>query len=160
MTPSSVNQIERRILIRAPRSRVWRALTGMRQFCQWFSADTSETEFRPGARVRLVSTYGGECYKQEFFMDIVEMEAEHTFSWRWHPGSPVAGEDVSKEPMTLVVFHLEDAASGTLVTVTESGFDRLFPSRITRVLAENEAGWKIQMEALERYLEQNLDGAR
>jgi uncharacterized protein YndB with AHSA1/START domain len=152
MTPSSVNQIERRILIRAPRSRVWQAITDVRQFCQWFSAETDAAAFRPGAHVRLVSTYGGACDRQEFSMDIVEMVAERTFSWRWHPGSLVAGEDVSKEPMTLVVLRLEDTEGSTLVTVTESGFDRLFPSRITRVFGENEAGWKIQMESLDRYL--------
>lgn len=151
MPISQTNQIERRTLIRAPRSRVWRAITDIRQFCKWFCAETVEPAFRPGAHVRLISTHQGPCEKQDFFMDIVEMVAEHTFSWRWHPGSLVAGEDLAKEPMTLVVFRLEDAEGGTLVTVTESGFDQLFPSRITRVFGENEAGWKIQMEALDRY---------
>lgn len=146
-----MNQIERKTLIRAPRPRVWRALTDIRQFCKWFSAESSDPAFRPGAHVRLISTYPGPCEKQNFSMDIVEMVAEHTFSWRWHPGSLVTGEDLSKEPMTLVVFQLEDAEGGTLVTVTESGFDQLFPSRISRVLEENTEGWKIQMEALGRY---------
>ena len=49
------------------------------------------------------------------------------------------------------MFALEDAERGTLVTVTESGFEQLFPSRITKVFGMNEAGWKHQMEALERY---------
>ncbi|MGA2194937.1 MAG: SRPBCC family protein [Bryobacteraceae bacterium] len=146
-----MNQIERKTLIRAPRSRVWHAITDIRQFCKWFSTETTEAAFRPGASVRLISTHPGPYYKMEFFVDIVEMAAEHTFSWRWHPANVIPGEDLSREPMTLVVFRLEEAEGGTLVTVTESGFDQLFPSRIAMVLGENEAGWKYQMAALERY---------
>ena len=151
MAASRMNRIERRTLIRAPRSRVWQAITDIRQFCQWFSTESAEPAFRPGAHIRLISTHPGPYYKMEFFVDIVEMVAEHTFSWRWHPASVLTGEDLSQEPMTLVVFRLEDAEGGTLVTVAESGFDQLFPSRITQVLGANEAGWKHQMEALERY---------
>ena len=75
-----MNQIERKTLIRAPRSRVWRAITGIRQFCQWFSTESAEPAFRPGAHIRLISTHEGPYYKKEFFVDIVEMVAEHTFS--------------------------------------------------------------------------------
>ena len=146
-----MNQIERKTLIRAPRSRVWHAITDIRQFCQWFSTESDEPAFRPGAHIRLISTHEGPYYKKEFFVDIVEMVAEHTFSWRWHPANLITGEDLSNEPMTLVVFRLEDAEGGTLVTVTESGFDQLFPSRITKVFETNEAGWKYQMAALERH---------
>jgi len=149
--PSQMNHIERKTLIRAPRSRVWQAITDIRQFCQWFSTESAEPAFRPGAHVLLISTYPGPYYGKEFFVDIVEMVAEHTFSWRWHPASVLTGEDLSGEPMTLVVFRLEDAEGGTLVTVTESGFDQLFPSRIAQVFGANEAGWKHQMAALERH---------
>ena len=151
MASSQMNQIERKTFIRAPRSRVWLAITDIRQFCQWFSTESSEPAFRPGANIRLVSTHPGPYYKKEFAVDIVEMAAEHTFSWRWHPASVITDEDLAGEPMTLVVFHLEDAEGGTLVTVTESGFDQLFPNRIASVFGTNEAGWKHQMAALERY---------
>jgi uncharacterized protein YndB with AHSA1/START domain len=149
---SQLNRIERTTLIRAPRSRVWSALTGVREFCQWFRAETAAPDFQPGARVRLISTHPGPCEKAEFFVDIVEMVPEQRFSWRWHPGAPVPGEDLSDEPMTLVEFVLEDAEGGTRVTVTESGFDRIFANRQSRVFKENEGGWQYQMAALERYL--------
>jgi uncharacterized protein YndB with AHSA1/START domain len=133
---------------------VWRALTGVPEFCKWFSAETGATAFEPGVRVDLVSTYGeGACNKQEFLMDIVEKVPETRFSWRWHPGSRKPGEDLSGEPMTLVEFTLDDAEGGTLVTVVETGFDRLFADRQSRVYGENEEGWKFQMASLERYLQ-------
>jgi uncharacterized protein YndB with AHSA1/START domain len=148
---TELKRIERTTLIGAPRSRVWRALTGVAEFCQWFRAETAELAFQPGVRVKLVSTHPGPCDKVEFFVDIVEMVPERRFSWRWHPGMPAPGEDLSAEPMTLVEFTLEEAAGGTLVTVAESGFDRLFADRQARVFKENEDGWAYQMASLDRY---------
>jgi len=148
---SSLNRISRSTFIRAPRSRVWRALTDMGEFSRWFSVETAEAAFVPGARLRGVSTHEGPCYKAEFFLDVVEMVPERTFSWRWHPGVNLLNEDLSEEPMTLVTFQLEDAEGGTLVTVTESGFDQLFAERRPRVFEENEEGWKLQIAALERH---------
>jgi uncharacterized protein YndB with AHSA1/START domain len=151
MTPSQMNKVERKTIIRAPRSRVWRAITDIREFCQWFSTSSEEPAFRPGAHVRLVSTHPGPYEGKVFFVDIVEMTPEQTFSWKWHPADLDPGVDLSREPMTLVVFRLEDAEGGTLVTVTETGFDKLFPDRIAKVFASNEGGWNYQMGALERY---------
>ena len=151
MAISQTNQIERKTLIRAPRSRVWRAITDIAEFCRWFSTESADPAFRAGAHIRLISTYPGQFYRKEFAVDIVEMTPEHTFSWRWHPASVVTEENLAAEPMTLVVFRLEDAEGGTLVTVTESGFDQLFPSRIEKVFGMNEAGWKHQMQSLEQY---------
>jgi len=154
VTATQLNKIERKTLIRAPRSRVWRALTGVPEFCTWFCARTSAAAFEPGVRVDLVSTYpGGECENQAFLMDIVAVVPERRFSWRWHPGSRKPDEDVSSEPMTLVEFSLEDAEGGTLVTVVELGFERLFADRPSRVFKQNDEGWGIQMAALERYLQ-------
>jgi uncharacterized protein YndB with AHSA1/START domain len=149
--PSSLNQIQRSTLIRAPRARVWRALTDIAEFCRWFSAETDDPAFRPGAHIRLRSTHPGPYYKMEFSVDIVEMVSERTFSWRWHPGAKRAQEDLSVEPPTLVTFQLEDADGGTRVTVTETGFDQLLASRRSRAFEDNDGGWKFQIAALEKY---------
>lgn len=149
---SETNRIQRSTVVRASRPRVWRALTDIAEFCQWFSAETEEPAFLPGARIRMRSTYPGPYYKMEFSLNIVDLVPERSFSWRWHPGAKSAGEDLSNEPMTLVTFTLEDADGGTRVTVTETGFDQLFASRRARAFGENESGWKIQIPALERYL--------
>lgn len=154
MVASDLKKIERKTMIRAPRSRVWRALTDVGEFCVWFRAETAEKAFRPGAAVNMLSTYEGSCYRMKFTIHIVDMVPEERFSWRWHPGTNPSGEDLSGEPMTLVEFHLEDAEGGTLVTVTETGFDLLLQDRQARVFGENEGGWQAQMASLEQYLGQ------
>jgi uncharacterized protein YndB with AHSA1/START domain len=145
-----LDRIQRSILIRAPRSRVWRALTGIKEFNAWFSTESEEPAFRPGAAVKLRTIFPGPYYGKEFLVHIEEMIAEEKFSWRWHPGAP--DDDVSQEPMTLVTFTLQDAEGGTLVTVTETGFDSLLAARRDRAYKDNEGGWKHQMGALEQYL--------
>ena len=148
---SELNQIQRFTFIRAPRSRVWRSLTDIAEFCRWFSAETDDPSFTPGAHIRFRSTYPGPYYKMAFSVNVEEMVDEQKFSWRWHPGAKVPGEDVSSEPMTTVVFTLEDVEGGTQVTVTETGFDLLFAARRERAFKDNDGGWKTQMAAFERY---------
>jgi uncharacterized protein YndB with AHSA1/START domain len=149
MTASVSSMIERSTLVRAPRSRVWQALTTMKEFSKWFSVK-GEGEFAPGERMTMISTHEC-CPGQEFFVDVVKMEAPEVFSWRWHPGSKQPGEDTSAEPMTEVEFRLTEAEGGTLVTVVETGFDHLSPARRARVFEENTNGWAIQLESLTRY---------
>jgi uncharacterized protein YndB with AHSA1/START domain len=149
MTASALGTVERSTLVRAPRSRVWQALTNLKEFSKWFGVE-AEGEFAPGARIRMISTH--DSHKgQEFFVDVVNMEAPETFSWRWNPGSKQPGEDTSGEPMTLVEFRLTEVEGGTLLTVVESGFDRLSLARRARVFQENDRGWEFQLASLTRY---------
>ena len=149
MTASELNKIEKSILIRAPRERVWRAITDIGEFSKWFGVETTGA-FTPGARLEMTSTHEG--YQGVVFSVIVEqMEPERTFSWRWHPGAVRPEVDYFTEPTTLVVFHLEDEAGGTRVTVTESGFERIPITRRASVFEENTKGWEFQLAALDRY---------
>jgi uncharacterized protein YndB with AHSA1/START domain len=149
MTASALSKLERSTLVRAPRSRVWQALTSVQEFSKWFCVE-AKGEFTPGARLNMISTH--DCGKgQEFFVDVVKMEPPETFCWRWAPGSKRPGEDTSSEPLTLVEFHLAEVEGGTLVTVTESGFDGLSLVRRTRVFEENDKGWQIQLASLTQY---------
>jgi uncharacterized protein YndB with AHSA1/START domain len=149
MTASALSKVERTSLVRAPRSRVWQALTNLKEFSKWFGVE-AEGEFAPGARMRMTSTH--ESHKGvEFFVDVIRMEAPENFSWRWHPGSKQPGEDNSSEPMTLVEFRLTEVEGGTLVTVVESGFDKLSLARRARVFEENDKGWEFQLASLTRY---------
>src|SRR5262245_55392754 len=115
MTSASTDRIERKIFVRAPRSRVWRALTDSREFGAWFGVTATST-FTPGGRVREhIQIKGYEHLMWEVVIE--EMIPERRFSWRWHPGSEPPSPN---ELMTLVVFELEDAPDGTLVTVVET----------------------------------------
>jgi uncharacterized protein YndB with AHSA1/START domain len=150
MDPSPTDRIERSVVVRAPRSRVWRALTDPEEFGTWFGVKV-EGAFAPGARVRGAITHPG--YEHVIWdITIERMEPERVFSWRWHPYAVEPGVDYSHEPTTLVVFELEDVADGTRVTVVESGFDQVPLARRAQAYRMNEQGWTHQMQAIERYV--------
>jgi uncharacterized protein YndB with AHSA1/START domain len=150
MSPTSTDRIERKIRLRAPRSRVWRALTTPVEFGTWFGVKVDGT-FAPGARVRGAITHKG--YEHVTWdITIERMEPERVFSWRWHPHAVEAGVDYSTEPTTLVVFELEDAAGGTMLTVVESGFDLVPLARRAQAYRMNGEGWTYQMQAIEGYV--------
>jgi uncharacterized protein YndB with AHSA1/START domain len=154
MMTSELSKIEKRILIRAPRERVWRALTNLEEFSKWFGVEGVGV-FEPGARVQMTTTHEGTCKGKAFHLVVERMEPGRLFSWRWHPGIPDAGVDYSTEPTTVVEFQLEDAEHGTLVTVVESGFDRLSLGRRASVFADNNKGWEYQMKSLDRYVSES-----
>jgi uncharacterized protein YndB with AHSA1/START domain len=145
----SEDRIEKQILIRAPRGRVWRAITSEKEFSEWFGVQITG-EFAPGARCRMTTTHKDHA-GIVFYVTIEKMEPERLFSWRWHPGMPDPGVDYSKEPTTLVVFELNEVEGGTLVTVLESGFDQISLTRRAGVFQDNTKGWELQLASLERY---------
>ena len=148
---STSDRIEKQILLKAPKSRVWRALIDAREFGSWFRVDL-DGQFAVGQRIRGKITYPGY---EHLTMDVkVEtMDEEKLFSFRWHPGAVDPKVDYSKEPATLVEFRLEEKAGGTLLTVVESGFDRLPPERREEAFRGNEKGWAIQMENIKRHVD-------
>lgn len=146
-----MHTIERKVLLRAPRSRVWNALTDVKKFCQWFGVDSADGEFAPGAKVHMEVS---EEYGGYFDVFVQEMQPEQLFSWRWHPGARDPSLDYAKEPTTLVVFTLADAEGGTLLTITESGFDAISLARRAKVFGQNSEGWEGQAKNLERYVNQ------
>jgi uncharacterized protein YndB with AHSA1/START domain len=150
MSPITTDRIEKKIQLRHPPSKVWRALADSREFGQWFGAVFTEP-FTPGVRLQGKVTHEGY---EHMTMDVTieRMEPERLFSWRWHPGAREPGEDVSHEPTTLVVFELQAVAGGTLLTVVESGFDRIPLARRAKAFRDNDQGWVMQMKAIEEYL--------
>ena len=147
-----LDQVVKSVVIRAPRSRVWNALTKMEHFSKWFRV-TSSDEFTAGTRVNMRSTYPG--YEHiDFWVDVVEVEAERRFAWRWIPGDPKDGPMDPNDRPTLVVFELEDVAGGTKVTVTETEFNNISVVRRAKALKSNTEGWKVQVENLRNYVEQ------
>jgi len=137
--------IKNKILIHAPRWRVWKALTTPSEFASWFHAKVSAAAFRPGERVDLVSTYPGH-EGIEFFFEIVEISPEHRFVWRWGPGGAI-------DALTTVTFEIEEAEDGTLIKVTESGFERISLERRAKAFESNTKGWEIQLHNIHEYVE-------
>ena len=150
MSTIATDRIEKKIQLRHPRSKVWRALTDSQEFGTWFGA-VFTGPFKPGVRVGGRITHKGY---EHMTMDVIieRMEPERLFSWRWHPGAAEPGETFSDEPTTLVVFELQEVPGGTLLTVVESGFDRIPLARRAKALRENDEGWAMQMKAIEEHL--------
>ena len=149
-TPSvgSTDRIQKTIVLNAPRSKVWRALTDTRQFGEWFQARIDEP-FVPGQHARGSVTYKGYEHLR-FEVRVEQMEPERLFSWRWQPGGD---PDIDpEEPTTLVVFELEEIPEGTRLTVTETGFDRIPVARRAKAFRENDSGWTGQLESLRKYV--------
>jgi uncharacterized protein YndB with AHSA1/START domain len=145
------DRIEKEIELDAPPSRVWRALTDHREFGEWFRVKL-EGPFEPGRESRGHITYPG--YEQLVWRAVVqEMQAERLFSFTWHPAAVEPDADYSNEPSTLVEFRLEPTAKGgTLLRVTESGFDRIPEARRAEAFRMNEGGWAIQMQNIREHV--------
>jgi len=162
MPAATSDRIEKRILLRASRDRVWRALTDSGEFGTWFGMRFTEP-FAPGKRMTgtIVPTHvdpeTAAMQKQfeglAFEIVIDRIEPKRLFSYRWHPNGTDPKVDYSTEPMTLVEFVLNDAEGGILLTVTESGFDKIPLARRAAAFSGNEAGWTKVVTLIEKYLD-------
>ena len=147
------NQIEKRVELQAPVSRVWRALTDYREFGQWFRVNL-EGPFVPGKVARGRVTHPG--YEHVVWEATVkEMQPERVFSFTWHPYGVDPKVDYSKEEPTLVEFRLTPAGQGTLLVITESGFDRIPAHRRMEALRMNTMGWEAQTENIAKHVSQS-----
>jgi uncharacterized protein YndB with AHSA1/START domain len=147
---TSTDRIEKRVELRAPRSRVWRAITNAKEFGAWFGVKL-EGAFAEGATVRGKITH--PAYEHVTLEMLVErIQPERLFSYRWHPGAVDTSVDYTPEPTTLVEFRLEEAGSETILTIVESGFDRLPASRRAEAFRMNDGGWASQVKSIERYV--------
>ena len=143
--------IEKEIVLKAPVSRVWKALTDMEEFGAWFMVNL-KSGFIVGQHAVGNITYPGYEYVM-FDVEVVGMDPESAFSWRWHPYAIEPDVDYSAEPTTLVEFRLKAIPEGTRLSVRESGFEQLSPERRSEALESNEEGWAAQMQNVRDYLE-------
>jgi len=144
------NRIEKRIELRAPISRVWRALTDHREFGEWFRVKL-DGPFVAGQVSRGNITWPG--YEHVKWEAVVEkMEPERVFSFTWHPYSVDPKIDYSQETPTLVEFRLEKTATGTLLLLTESGFENVPSDRRLEAFRMNDNGWSQQIENIKTYV--------
>jgi uncharacterized protein YndB with AHSA1/START domain len=147
---TTTDRIEKEIVLRAPRSRVWRALANAQEFGAWFGVKF-EGAFKSGQRVEGQITSPG--YEHVILEVTIErMDPESLMSYRWHPYAIEPGVDFSSEPTTLVEFHLEEVAGGTQLRIVESGFDRIPLARRAEAFRMNDDGWASQLKNIERHV--------
>ena len=148
---SSTDRIERKIHLKAPRSRVWRALSNAEEFGEWFGVALKGQVFAAGQHARGNITYPG--YEHLVFDVLVErIEPERLLALRWHPAAIDPAVDYSHEPTTLVEFELTEVEDGTLLTLVESGFDKIPPERRLEAFRMNSGGWDEQMKNIEKHV--------
>jgi uncharacterized protein YndB with AHSA1/START domain len=143
------NSIERQIEIKAPVSKVWEALTNAKLFGQWFGANF-QSSFVAGQTTKARNTSKGFEMDMEFI--IKEIKPQSYFAYAWHPFPLDKNFDYSKEEPTLVEFHLEKTAHGTLLKVKESGFNKLTASRRAEAFKMHTGGWEAQLKNIEAFL--------
>jgi len=144
------DRIEKEVLLDAPISRVWQAISRTEEFGAWFGVNL-DGEFAAGKTVRgKITTPGYEHLTME--MDVERMDDKRLFSYRWHPHAVDPKIDYSGEPTTLVEFRLAEAPGGTRLSVTESGFEMIPAGRRAEALRMNEGGWAEQIKKIQRYI--------
>lgn len=168
------DRIEKRVKLRAPLARVWNAIADSAEFGRWFGAKL-EGPFVAGAIIR--GTFIGELRADEIiafqkqagvqasglrtpqpnevFCTVERIEPNRYFSFRWIPYGIDAEADPAAEPTTLVEFHLEESGGETLLTIVESGFDKVPAHRRARAFLMNDGGWTAQAKNLQKHVEGN-----
>lgn len=157
----STDRIEKKVLLRATRERVWRAVSDAKEYGSWFGV-AFDGPFVEGKRLtgritpttvdaevaRMQEPYAGKAFE----WTIERIEPMRRIAFRWHPYAVEEGVDYSKEPTTLIEFELRDAPGDILLVITESGFDQIPLARRAKAFKANEGGWEMQTHLIEKYL--------
>jgi uncharacterized protein YndB with AHSA1/START domain len=148
---AATDRIERKVLLKASRARVWRALSSPKEFGDWFGVSLEGSSMIVGDYLQGHMTHPG--YEHVIFgMWIERVVPQRLLSWRWHPYAIDASVDYSAEPTTRVVFELADAEGGTLLSLVESGFDEIPAARRLQAFRMHTQGWDAQMRNIENHV--------
>lgn len=150
MTAVMTDKIQKEIVLNASRTKVWRALTDVKQFTEWFGCRL-DGDFQEGRTLRgNVAAKGYEHFKLE--VKVEKIQPETYFAYRWHPYPSDPTRDYSDEPMTLVEFRLHEVKEGVRLVVVESGFEGVAAERRAEAFKMNEGGWAGQLKNIAKYV--------
>lgn len=150
MITTDTDRIEKAVELNASVDSVWHALTDPAAFSDWFGANL-DGRFAPGRHVSGRMT-GGAFERTRIEMDVQRIEPQRLLSFRWHPNAIDPEADYSDEQPTLVEFRLRRTPAGTLLRLTESGFDAIPPSRREQAYHANLEGWTEQLKNIEDHV--------
>ena len=155
------DRIYKTIVLRASRAQVWRAISDEKEFGAWFGA-SFDGPFVSGSTVTGtivpttadpdVATVQQRHAGQIFELLIDRIEPESLMSFRWHPFTADGGVGYGDEAMTLVSFELNDDPEGVVLTITESGFDRVPRARRAKAFTAHEEGWEKQTLLIQKHV--------
>jgi uncharacterized protein YndB with AHSA1/START domain len=149
--PMEPDCIEKQTEIAAPVSRVWRALTDHSEFSAWFGVKL-DGPFKAGEESHGQVTNPG--YEHVTWRAVIQqIDPEQYFAFTWHPYAVKPDFNYSREVPTLVEFRLQASAKGgTLLDLSECGFNDLPDERRKEAYAANEGGWAEQLKNIAEYV--------
>lgn len=150
-THRTTDRIEKTLDLKAPRARVWKAISDSREFGAWFEL-ALDGPFVAGATLHGTITTKGKYEGFRFTLVVEALEPETRFAYRWHPFAVDRARDYASEPMTLVEFRLADLPSGTRLSIVESGFDGVPLDRRETAFRMNDEGWGIQIQRVKKHV--------
>ena len=140
-------EIRQSVFIRAPRAKVWAALTTAQAMDAWWGTRGSEIDLRPGGRLTL--RWRGWGPERDINADrecvVAEVLPQKRFVFRW-------GE--TADSMTTVEFELEDRDGGTLLRLREHGFAPTAKGRES--FEGNSLGWGEVSILIKFYIEHGV----
>lgn len=142
--------IDKDIVVEAPVSRVWRAITDAQEFSAWFGV-TLESQFAVGAEMQGMMTNPKYAHIR-LKLTVETIEPETRFAFRWLPYALDPNVDYSGETPTTVTFHLTPTETGTHLRVTECGFENVPEWRRDLAFKMNSSGWEQQVVRIQRYV--------
>jgi uncharacterized protein YndB with AHSA1/START domain len=153
----NTDSIQKKVVLRAPLEKVWRALSDSKEYGAWFGMKF-DAPFVPGAHLRgflapsVIDPQQHPYIGTPIDITIEEVKPMTKLSMRWHPFALDPKVDYSAEPTTLVVYTLEPMKEGVALTVTESGFDSIPLKRRAEAFEAHDEGWTEQVRRVGEYL--------
>jgi len=138
------DRIERTVELAHPPATVWAALTTAEGLAGWFGNEAG-IDLRPGGVAWMRFT--GEGFTAN--MRVERVEEPRVFGFTWH----IYGLPDDDPRRTYVEFTLEPVATGTRLTVVESGFAQLPDDAHHKAYDGNTDGWAKELGELAGYLD-------
>lgn len=139
------NAITRALDLPHPQEKVWAALVTLEGITGWFGSH-ADGEMKPGHEVRM----RWEQYDDaQGTLEIKVVDPMSVFAFTWS----INGAPTGDPRRTYVEFGLEATASGTRLTVTETGFAQLPDEWLQSSYQGNVEGWRAELGELVAYLD-------
>jgi uncharacterized protein YndB with AHSA1/START domain len=139
------NAITRTLDLAHPQEKVWGAITTLEGLASWFGSH-ADGEIAPGQDVHMRWEQYDNA-KQILAVQVVDPMSVFAYSWG------INGAPDGDPRRTYVEFALEPIASGTRLTVTESGFAQLPDEWLESSYQGNVEGWRSELDELVAYLD-------
>jgi uncharacterized protein YndB with AHSA1/START domain len=136
------DRIERTISVAHPPAKVWDAITTAEGLGTWFGHKAT-VDLRVGGVAQV--TWDGESTHE---LRIERLEPPRVLGWTWG----IFGLPEDDPRRTYVEFTLEPDASGTRLTVVETGFAQLPSDLHSGAYPANAEGWLRELDELVDYL--------